>query len=380
MLAAHSRMSCGPETHFFQRLDREDEEKLTDPTSWPANGVRFISSITFTNFVGDTSKRITILEKYQLSPEQIETYLRAKSPGIGYLLTSVVEQYMQKQGKLRWVEKTPDHIQHLDLIRKHFPSSPVIRIVRDPRDVALSLVKVPWGAKTYFEAIEYWKGLDDKSKFFFEQDPNSYTMRYEDLILSPEIELRKLCQFIGEDFEESMLDTSTTGKQVNSRNVPWKNKTTEPVDQSRIAVWNNEISPEMNAYTEAVIGDRILAYNYPLSGRYPHYAEIFPNNVHFHQYAAGLKQVASREVRFWKIAPNEKSSATVILGDPAVSKRKSHRLLARLSAIISVWMDSWMASTNKRKLFWIPGSKPENFGGVGNSILIKFLAPFKIQN
>lgn len=379
MLAAHSRMSCGPETHFFQRLVHEDEGFLTDPTNWPVAGIQFVSSISYTNFVENTAERTTILEKYQLSREEIAAYLSQNEPGIAPLLASVVEHYMRKQGKSRWVEKTPDHIQYLGLIRTHFPSSPVIRIVRDPRDVALSLTKVPWGAKTYFEAIEYWKTLDEAGRVFFETDSYCYTLKYEDLIRAPEVELRRLCDFIGEDFEESMLDTSTTGKQVNSRNVPWKDKAAQPVDHSRIAVWNQEISPAMNAYTEAVIGERMLAYGYPLSGEYPTFAEVFPVGSHFYPYAEPLMQVASSGVRFWKTDPNETPSGTVILGDPILSKRKSAQPLARLSAIVSVWRDTRMAANRKRKLYWVLASQPENFGGIGNSLLRNFLAPYKIQ-
>ena len=49
--------------------------------------------------------------------------------------------------KQLWVEKTPNHILHLAMMRRLYPAAKVVRIVRDPRDSALSMAdRLPWAS------------------------------------------------------------------------------------------------------------------------------------------------------------------------------------------------------------------------------------------
>lgn len=379
MLAAHSRMSCGPETHFFQRLENESIEDLIDPNNWPMKAKKFVSSITFTNYLSENSQRISILEKYHITEYQMEENLKNQKPAIASLLSSVVEPYMRSLGKSRWIEKTPDHIKYLNKIRNHFPDSPIIRIVRDPRDVSLSLMKVPWGAKTFYEAICYWKYLDDISYDFFIVDQKSYTLRYEDLLENPEKELKKLCSFLDEDYEEGMLNTSTTGKLVNSQNVPWKKKAEQPIDKNRAGGWRNEISKDMNHFTEGLIGDKLLRYGYPLIGSFPHFGEYYPKKSPLHLFHSKLSKVAAEGIRFWKIAPNEKPIATILLGDPMKSKSREDTIFDRIRSIGSSIGDVIRALILRKKLFWITLSDDQIFNGIGNRFLTILLNPFRVH-
>ncbi len=288
MLAAHPRISCGPETHFFRRLASLDADSLCEPALWPDLAVNFISSITHTSFNDATRK--PLLEKYKIQPEQVSKFLSQRPPSIPNILASVTEQYMEVQGKCRWAEKTPDHMKYVSSIRKYFPESPIIRILRDPRDVALSLARVPWGASSFVEALFLWKHYDETSSLFFERDEKSYTLRYEDLVISPETELLKLCQFLGEKFESSMLDTSSTGKQINSRNVAWKEKVSQPIDTSRVAVWKLDLAKEDNLLSEALLGKQMDKYGYPREVEFRSYGEAYPTRFLSEKYGEALKK------------------------------------------------------------------------------------------
>jgi hypothetical protein len=61
------------------------------------------------------------------------------------MLESLAATSASAAGKARWVEKTPNHLLYLEEIRRYYPSAFILRIVRDPRDVALSLTGVPFG-------------------------------------------------------------------------------------------------------------------------------------------------------------------------------------------------------------------------------------------
>lgn len=62
------------------------------------------------------------------------------------LLESLTVTRAALHGKPRWAEKTPRHIFDLPLTRREWRDAIVVRVVRDPRDVALSLARVPFGA------------------------------------------------------------------------------------------------------------------------------------------------------------------------------------------------------------------------------------------
>ncbi len=369
MLAAHSRLSCGPETHFFERLSLANIQCVTDTERWPNCAFEFIKSITFTNYTNPGAERISIFEKYNLIEDQVFDYLSTQQPGIAPILNAIITPYMKSLGKSRWVEKTPDHIKHLDLIREHFPFSPIIRIMRDPRDVALSLMKVPWGTKTFFEAIEYWKYLDDLSYKFFENDELSYTLRFEDLVIEPESELKKLCQFICEDFEYSMLNTSTTGKQVNSQSVPWKKKVEQPIDKNRAYNWKSQLESGMNGYAEAVIGDRLLHYGYPVEEIFPIFGEIYPPTSHLHLFETKIMGLASEGVRFWKKEINEYSKATIFLGEPMNPIIDNNSIILRIRNFVVILIKVILAKIKNKKLYWVKTENQSKSKGIGNRFL-----------
>ena len=152
MLAAHSRLSCGPETRFFRFLDKTHPHELFK--SWPDNAVNFLLNITLIK---------SVPEHYGLTKDQLDSYLTKREPSIPVILSSLTEQYMQRAGKNRWVEKSPEHILFVDDIRRYFPHSLIIRILRDPRDTVLSMMKTPWAPHDFVAALFYRRKIDEKS-------------------------------------------------------------------------------------------------------------------------------------------------------------------------------------------------------------------------
>jgi hypothetical protein len=377
MLASHSRLSCGPETHFFRWLSNTDVQQLTAPDQWPDNALEFVCSISRTNFSDD--QRSLLIDHYQLSRDQIRTHLNIQSPSVAAMLSSVTALYMQQMGKKRWAEKTPDHIEYLQLIRTFFPQAQIIRILRDPRDVILSLSKVSWGVASLLEGAIFWKRQDDLSRNFFEIDPHSYSLRFEDLILSPKIELEKLCQFLGEAFEPAMLDTSQTGKQLNSRNVAWKSKSSQPIDRSRIEVWRSELTDAQNKMIESLLGDRLTAYGYPLENTFPRLGEVFPRFSTAAKYTEALEQVASKGVRFWKTSANEPSTVRIYLGDPESNHWLNHDRSKKVRDTLALSARICRSiSSRDEEIYWAAEGPDDAWSGYCAFLLKSLLARYKI--
>lgn len=370
MLAAHSRMSCGPETHFFQWLARADIAQLCHVDSWPKTAIDFVCGMIHANR--------TVCAKYGLTRDEIAAYLADAPPEVASLLAALTEPYMTELGKRRWVEKTPDHLKYVVEMRRHFPHSPIVRIVRDPRDVALSLKRMSWGPQTWLGGLVWWKQFDDASAAFFASDPLSYTLRYEDLVRAPAEEMRRLCDFLGEEFEEQMLDTSTTGYQLNSRGVPEKARVSQPIDASRAEAWRHELSQRDRQLAESLLGDRMRAFAYPLLGTFPHYGIIRPPMTDLTLYVDALADLAEAGVRFWRSHDRERPTVKVYLGHPGNWFENSRR--ARLRGVTEVLRDVASATVGESSVFWAVADAAPPPTGYTAGWLARLLRPFAMNH
>lgn len=107
----------------------------------------------------------------------------------------------EASGRAHFAEKTPRHIHALDTIRAHVPQARFIMLVRDGRDVAASFIKRTGKALV---GARRWRD-DNEIVRAAEPAPDTLLLRYEDLIESPEAELRRVCAYAGLPFDPAML-------------------------------------------------------------------------------------------------------------------------------------------------------------------------------
>jgi hypothetical protein len=125
-----------------------------------------------------------------------------------WLLTTLYTDIAYSQGKSIFAEQTPWYGQNIKLLNRLFPQAKFIHMVRDGRDVAISYARTPWWHKDVNLNLEQWERETNK----IEQDgslllrESMLTMRYEDFLLSPEEETKKICDFLDFPFEKTMLD------------------------------------------------------------------------------------------------------------------------------------------------------------------------------
>jgi hypothetical protein len=376
MLAAHPHLSCGPETHFFRWLASVDHAALTKRAEWPEAAVNFVCSINRASYKSPERQRL--IDHYRLTREQIGDFLQQSNPSIAAILACITEQYMQAEQKQRWVEKTPDHLEYLTDIRKHFPDAQIIRILRDPRDVAQSLSKVPWGVSSLLEGLLFWQRQEDLSSGFFEADHNSHTVKFENLIQNPETELRKICSFLDEPFESRMLDTSQTGKRLNSREVAWKSKSSQPIDHSRIEVWRRELAPADNQLAEALLGDRLMKYQYAREATFNRFGEVYPSLGLSIKYPEDLKMLASKGIRFWKTDPGETTTVFIYLGEPEYDRWFNAKPSIKYRDTMLMSAQILKSVLNRtQEIYWVPDKHQADWTGFSAYILKKLLAQHK---
>jgi tetratricopeptide (TPR) repeat protein len=110
--------------------------------------------------------------------------------------------YAQKQGKARWAEKTPNNVFFADRFLDFFPRGRFINMIRDGRDVCLSLVnRRDFSPES---AAERWR-LSIQAGQRVAHRNRVYTLRYEDLVTQPEATIRDLMAWLDIPFAPSML-------------------------------------------------------------------------------------------------------------------------------------------------------------------------------
>lgn len=117
---------------------------------------------------------------------------------------------MSRNGALglsAWGDKTPHYIGNFEIIYKLFPQAKFIYIVRDGRDVALSLLKKNWGPKNIYACAKLWKRLNKYRKEFETLEDNRQLIRlsYERLLDNVEGNAARIYGFLQQDYNETEL-------------------------------------------------------------------------------------------------------------------------------------------------------------------------------
>ncbi len=153
-----------------------------------------------------------------LTPEQVTEAARDGGDYAGFLV-EFMDRMATAQGKHRWVEKTPAHIEHMTRLAERLPASRFLHIVRDGRDVALSIRKLGWvprlGGDPFRQLLwagERWAYLLDIARRQARGFPDRYLeIRYEDLILDPDRVLGEVAEFADVELDAEAVRDSELG-------------------------------------------------------------------------------------------------------------------------------------------------------------------------
>ncbi len=135
-------------------------------------------------------------------PENWSSFART----IEGIFDGIFGSFADQHQKRRWCEKTPDHIQHLELLSRVFPNARFIHMIRDGREVACSLHR---RQRRTPELILYrWRksvklGRKEGGKI----GDHYMEIRYEELTCDPREQMGRACEFLGLTFSEQVLQS-----------------------------------------------------------------------------------------------------------------------------------------------------------------------------
>lgn len=207
--------------------------------------------------------------KYLISdPDEFEDMLAHAAGGRALderiVFSVALEHFRRAHGARRVVEKTPWHLRGMDRLVAWFPDCRIIWIIRDGRACVRSLQKVKWASNdTRVLARQWVRNMAFGRVLSGPAGDRLATVRYEDLIASPERELTRLCAHLGVALDPAMLDTSQGTNVIKPNETAHKIKVNTPVDASRAEAWRTELSPGDLAMMGPIMNETLAALGYP---------------------------------------------------------------------------------------------------------------------
>ena len=141
-------------------------------------------------------------------PVPLPSNWRERPRTLAAILDAVFSHFAVAQGKPRWCEKTPQHVQHLLSLAREFPTARFVHVIRDGRDCAASFHR-RWRRQPELTVFRWKKVVELGRDQGRRLGPGRYLeVRYEDLTAEPEVSLRRLCVFLGLPFDAAILDSA----------------------------------------------------------------------------------------------------------------------------------------------------------------------------
>ena len=232
MLDAHSQIAISPETHFYTRCR---PSAASPGARLEETWIRLLQQpgVQDLGFGDEALRRVwdEARERPAAAPRDV--------------LRALLSAYADRADAAAWGEKTPDHLAHVPAILNDFPEAVVVAIVRDPRDVCLSLRGLPWNHDSLPESAWKWRRYAQRTERYAETFPTRFReVRYERILEAPEPLLRDLLDWIGAPFEEGVLAFHRQeDPPVDAGREPWKEKAARPIDPTNREKWRGRMGP-----------------------------------------------------------------------------------------------------------------------------------------
>jgi hypothetical protein len=259
MLDRHPRLALPPESHFLTLLWKWRRRYMTKE-GFDLDRLR-TDLITLRRF-----------RDWGLDPRWVRDRLRGVNR-IDYseAMRRVFALYAEAHGKHRYGDKTPAYLLHMRLLSQIFPESRFVHLIRDGRDVGLSIIDSlpgsgihrPWQAASYW-AYRITKGRESGRAL----GAGRYLeIHYEDLVEEAEGVLKEVCLFFELEYSADML----RGFEGAAERIPidqrQRHRHVALPPTKGIRDWRKDMDQWDVRYFECIAGSQLSEVGYPVTNR-----------------------------------------------------------------------------------------------------------------
>lgn len=206
-----------------------------------------------------------------LSREEIEAKVLWQCKSNADFLVIVMQEIARSQGKNRWAVWGPDNLLYMPQIKKELPEAKFIHIIRDGRDVALSLNKegwirpLPWDRnQALLVAALHWLWKVNRGRRYGRRFGSDYLeLRFEDLLSKRDEVLLRISEFLGCTIDPAFIEKNALGTLKDS------NSTFRSTVQQNAPIgrWRTLLSRAEIDLLESVLGPTLLELGYEVTRR-----------------------------------------------------------------------------------------------------------------
>jgi hypothetical protein len=166
------------------------------------------------------------------------------------------------------VDHDPSNSKHASSLRREFPESHFLHIIRDGRAIAASVFPLDWGPNDIFGAVIFWLtnlGFGFAAESLYAS--KAFRIKYEDILQDPPRSVAALCEHLQLDFEHGMLlpeglivpdytrrQHVLIGKSLNRSQIDkWK----KSLSKEEVSIFEKETYEMLAMLGYTLVGDRI---------------------------------------------------------------------------------------------------------------------------
>ncbi|KPJ88034.1 MAG: hypothetical protein AMJ53_17330, partial [Gammaproteobacteria bacterium SG8_11] len=273
MLNSHSEICVPPELQLIAEYD--------------GNGDRLFEEFSLCGPEDiDADKLSSIIER--CCPHKLELFFDYNAychregvlgKSLAGFVTDFYESIAKSYGKSWLIEQTPWYGQRLDILTNLFPRAKFIHMIRDGRDVALSFARTPWWYRSVHLNLARWQREIKKISVdaaMYLNNSSYLEVKYENLVINTEFEVRRICDFLGEGFEVSTIDpqcfidydkySRLDTKNISSKEYgEWKKNKNSAVFPENVQAWKR-VNGLFSGALPTEITDALCRYGYDSGG------------------------------------------------------------------------------------------------------------------
>ena len=216
----------------------------------------------------ETAARISTRWSLSLDLEQIKASLQDTPINHATVYHAIMNSLLvnQKKGANRWAEKIAMQWRDIPTFLSMYPDGQVVHIFRDPRDVSASYKKMtyePWPA--FLDAALNCNAAMIELPRLQKQfgDDKILILRAEDLAWNMAGEMRRICRFLGETFDDNLTDIENFS---NIMGEDWRTNSSFNEQGRNYAEaatrWKTALTPEEIFFVELFCQPEMAQFNY----------------------------------------------------------------------------------------------------------------------
>jgi len=180
-----------------------------------------------------------------------------EEPRLRTILEKIYQILAEREGKKRWGDKTPEYIKEINRLHILFPDAKFVHVIRDGRDVCISLLSKRWRGTMVPNIARYWSeyvGSGVKAGRSLPKD-KYLEVTYESIVMNTEEMLKKICKFLEIEFRSVMLNFyKNAEKNIAAWEKEHHQKTMRAPKRDDLFRWQKEASSLQIIAFEAIAG------------------------------------------------------------------------------------------------------------------------------